>query len=310
MLHLPDGGNIAVDWCPGPSVKPFDETPCVVICHGLTGGSHEDYVQNLVEVVTRTRGYRAVVCNFRGCAKTELTSMHLYSAGYTDDLDYAVEYISRKLPNAPLFGVGFSLGANVILKYVGECGSSCRFVGAASIGNPFDLLASSHALHRTWIGRYLYSWTLAQSLIQMFRRHMHHFVNASEFDMEQIMKARSIIEFDDQVTRRAFKYRTVHEYYRRGSSAQYVPDVAIPTLLLSALDDPVASSEAIPYYEAMSNPHVLLATTDRGGHLGWFEGIWPRRWFAEPVTQFATVVIEVMAVFVLVLTRVAANRTW
>ncbi|KAJ3048639.1 hypothetical protein HK097_010359, partial [Rhizophlyctis rosea] len=295
MLHLPDGGNIALDWCPGPSKKPFanDQTPCIVICHGLTGGSHELYVQDLVDVVTREKGYRAVVCNFRGCAKTELTSMHLYSAGYTDDLDYALTHILKHIPNAPLFGVGFSLGANVMLKYVGECGEGCRLTGAASVANPFDLLASSHALHRTVLGRYLYSWTLAQSLIRMFKRHMHHFKASEKFNIPSILSVRSIIEFDNAVTRRAFNYRSVHEYYRRGSSAQHVPDVAIPTLLLSALDDPIASREAIPYWEVQGNPNVILATTKGGGHLGWFEGMWPRRrWAASVVGEFATVVVE------------------
>ncbi|KAJ3291468.1 hypothetical protein HK104_006083 [Borealophlyctis nickersoniae] len=295
-ILFPDGGNAALDWCPGPSTHPFDATPTIVILHGLTGGSHETYVQDVVDVVVRCRGYRAVVCNFRGCAKTELTTAQLYSAGYTDDLDYAVGYIKKKCPGAPLFGIGFSLGANVLTKYVGETGTDCPFVGACAVANPFDLLAGARALDRTWLGRNIYSPRLGQNLIKMFRKHMHHFQDTLRVTPKTLSTVRTITEFDDLVTRRAFNFRTVHEYYRRNSSAQFVPDIAIPTLLLSALDDPVVPKEAIPLYEAEANGNVILATTERGGHLGWFEGtgVWgmPKRWNPEPVAQFVTAIVE------------------
>ncbi|KAJ3194166.1 hypothetical protein HDU67_004831 [Dinochytrium kinnereticum] len=134
---------------------------------------------------------------------------------------------------------------------------------------------------------------MTQGLIGVFKRHMHmlHGEN-SPFDPIEIFSAKSLTEFDDAVTRRAFGFRTVHEYYRMGSSAQYVPDIRIPTLILSALDDPIASYKTIPVYETKANPNVILATTLRGGHIGWYQGIIPTRWFQEPVVDFITAMFE------------------
>jgi predicted alpha/beta-fold hydrolase len=107
------------------------------------------------------------------------------------------------------------------------------------------------------------------------------------FDMKQIESSKIITEFDEAVTRRVFGFRTVHEYYRKGSSAQYVPDIEIPGLLFSALDDPIAHQEAIPVHEVWGNPNIILATTSKGGHIGWFTGFFrPQRWFAKPVGDF------------------------
>lgn len=116
LIYFPDGGNVALDWHPAiVHQDPNDTTPILVILHGLTGGSHETYVQDIVKEAA-TKGYKSVVCNFRGCAQTELTSMQLYCGAYTGDLRFAIDYIRRKSPKAPLFGVGFSLGANIITK--------------------------------------------------------------------------------------------------------------------------------------------------------------------------------------------------
>ncbi|KAI8996732.1 Alpha/Beta hydrolase protein, partial [Gaertneriomyces semiglobifer] len=291
LIYLPDGGNVALDWYPHIPTSDADlALPIIVILHGLTGGSHESYVQDVVRDVSKA-GYFSVVANFRGCAKTELTSMQLYCGAYTGDLRHAIGYIRRKSPVVPLFGVGFSLGANVLTKFVGETGDNCPFIGAVSIGNPFDLLLSSHLMHRSWIGRNIYSKRMTQNLIRVFKQHMHAFVNAP-FDVSQVLNAKFIYEFDDFLTRKAFKYRTVHEYYRRGSSAQYVPDIRIPMLLFSALDDPIAPKEAIPTFEVKENPFVVLATTQHGGHLGWFSGVTPKRWFAGPVGEFIRSIVE------------------
>ncbi|TPX58042.1 hypothetical protein SpCBS45565_g08086 [Spizellomyces sp. 'palustris'] len=293
LIYFPDGGNVALDWHPAlpPSASEHVKTPIIVILHGLTGGSHETYVQDVVEEVAQ-RGYRAVVSNFRGCAQTELTSEQLYCGAYTGDLRYALDYIRRRCPDAPLFGVGFSLGANVLTKFVGETGESCPFIGAVAVANPFDLLLGSHVMHSTWFGRNIYSKRMTQNLIRVFKRHMHRFTNSNLVDVDQLMSARFIYEFDDMLTRKSFKYRTVHEYYRQGSSAQFVPDVRRPMLLFSALDDPVAPKEAIPFFEVKENPYVILGVTPHGGHLGWFQGMKPTRWFAKPVSEFIFTIVE------------------
>ncbi|KAJ3097812.1 hypothetical protein HDU97_004548 [Phlyctochytrium planicorne] len=294
ILNMPDGGIISMDWCPKIDFDISNKTPIVVILHGLTGGSHESYVQEIVKEII-SKGLRAVVCNFRGCAETELKSTQLYSGAYTDDIRYATAFLKRKLPEVPLIGVGFSLGANIMTKFVGEDGDHSPFIACVPIANPYDLLQGSHALHSTWLGREIYSYKMTQGLIGVYQRHAHMLESDPDhpYEPHNIKSAKSLTEFDDHVTRRAFGFRTVHEYYRMGSSAQFVPDIRIPTLFFSALDDPIASYKTLPVYEALANPNVVIATTRRGGHIGWFEGwIFPTRWFQKPVVEFLVRILE------------------
>lgn len=140
LLSTPDGGTVSVDWAPSVKTMPADDTPTLVLLHGLTGGSHESYIRALVETMTKDHGYRCVVFNARACANTELTSAQLYSGNWTDDLRMVVKHIRKTLPESKLMSVGFSLGANILMNYMGEEGDQCEFLGAMSVGNPFDIL--------------------------------------------------------------------------------------------------------------------------------------------------------------------------
>ena len=131
-IRLPDGGSIALDWYPGHTAQPFDNTPVVLIVHGLTGGSHESYIQDTVFALTHPERefegddymnkrppFRCVAFNFRGCANTRITTPRLYCAAYTEDLRHAVAHIRSRLPpDTQMMAVGFSMGANVLVKVV------------------------------------------------------------------------------------------------------------------------------------------------------------------------------------------------
>lgn len=140
LLSTPDGGIVSIDWAPSFKEMPADDTPTLVLLHGLTGGSHESYIRALVETMTKDHGYRCVVFNARACADTELTTAQLYCGSWTDDLRMVVKHVRKILPEAKLMSVGFSLGSNILMNYMGEEGDRCEFLGAMSVGNPFDLL--------------------------------------------------------------------------------------------------------------------------------------------------------------------------
>jgi len=111
----------------------------LVVLTGLTGGSYEAYIRSILSTACRPvseggLGYRAVVINFRGCAGVPMTSKQLYSAGYTDDLRVALMYIVKQYPNAPLLGMGFSLGANVLVRYLAEEGERSRLLSGCALG--------------------------------------------------------------------------------------------------------------------------------------------------------------------------------
>jgi predicted alpha/beta-fold hydrolase len=104
---------------------------------------------------------------------------------------------------------------------------------------------------------------------------------------EEVMAAKTIREFDDACTRKMFNYTTVNNYYRDASSCRFIEHVKIPLLCMNALDDPIAAASCIPYDEIKINPYIVLATTDYGGHLGWFEHTRkPTRWMVKPLSEF------------------------
>ena len=188
-LRVPDGGTLQVD-CSAPvclkadSIRGLDftppthtdlpdSTPIVVICHGLTGGSHESYVRNILSRIIKPRhegglGVRGVVVNFRGCAGVPVTSSQLYSAGTTVDLSTALHYLRHTYPDAPLHGVGFSLGASVLARYMGESAGRCFLSSGVVLGCPWDLAAMSIKLENHFITRHVYSTAMAQNLLRLF----------------------------------------------------------------------------------------------------------------------------------------------
>ncbi|KAL1869715.1 hypothetical protein VTK73DRAFT_2956 [Phialemonium thermophilum] len=136
-----------------------DSRPMLIVLHGLSGGSHEVYLRHAIAPLVLGDGGRAwevCVVNSRGCANSEVTSGVLFNARATWDVRQIVNWARRTFPNRPLFGLGFSLGANIMTNYVGEEGSACPLKGAVVVGNPFDLQLSSKALQRTLLGKEVY----------------------------------------------------------------------------------------------------------------------------------------------------------
>jgi predicted alpha/beta-fold hydrolase len=170
ILTAEDGGKISIDW-EHSEPKHHIKTPTLIILHGLTGGSHESYVQDLI-VALKPHGFQCVVFNFRGCSGSEIVTPQLYSASYTQDLALVVDYVQRKVgQNSQIFGAGYSLGANILLKYAGEIAEKCPLAGLLSIANPFDLTATNAELHRGFFKRNIYSWRLASNLVRVLKRY-------------------------------------------------------------------------------------------------------------------------------------------
>ncbi|KAI9314943.1 Alpha/Beta hydrolase protein [Dichotomocladium elegans] len=295
MLPLPDGGQVSLDWTPSFAEKPIDSTPTLVVLHGLTGGSHESYIRSVLEVITRSPfNYRAVVFNARGCGNTELTTPQLFNGAYTEDLRHVLKHIQSVLPeNTPLMGIGYSLGSNILVKYLGEEGEKTPFKAAVSVANPFDFLGSSLGLDRHYFSRKVYSSTMAGNLKRAFAKHIDMLAKHPDVDVDEVMASTTIREFDEACTRKVFGYTTVNNYYRDASSSRWIEHVKIPLLCFNALDDPIALAEGIPYDEIKVNPNVVLATTDYGGHIGWFEHCWqPSRWIVKPLAEFIVAMLE------------------
>ncbi|KAL1915911.1 uncharacterized protein VTP21DRAFT_6299 [Calcarisporiella thermophila] len=291
ILNMPDGGQVSLDWSHPDSAE--DSTPLLMVLHGVSGGSGESYVMELVsKLIKPPYNYRTVVFNYRGCARTELLTPQLYNAGWTGDLELVVAHVQKLYPKAPLMAIGYSLGANLLVKYLGELGDKAPFVAGISVANPFDLFTSSRNLNHSFMGKHFYSPVMSSNLVRNVKRFKNILgQHTGGLDVELILKARSLHEFDSLCTSKAFGYSTADEYYRLNSSVLFLPKVRVPLLCLNAQDDPVAPE--IAYAECKSNPYVILATTKLGGHIGWYTGIAnPKRWCTDPLAEFCQAMFQ------------------
>ena len=153
------------------SIGSLDEKPMIVCLHGLTGGSHEVYLRQTVAPLTAA-GWECCVVNARGCAKSKLTSPEMFNARATWDVRQTVRWLRKTFPNRPLYGVGFSIGGNILTNYVGEEGANCALKAAVVVSNPWNLEVSHHALIRTYIGRNIYSRALCTNVHGLFEMYV------------------------------------------------------------------------------------------------------------------------------------------
>ncbi|TFK80926.1 AB-hydrolase YheT [Polyporus arcularius HHB13444] len=311
LIRTLDGGTIGLDFTPPAQERTLpDDTPIVVVLHGLTGGSHESYVRSILApactpVEQGGLGYRGIVVNFRGCAGVPVTSPQLYSALHTDDIRVAVMFITKMYPRARLIGVGFSLGANVLTRYVAQEGPNCRLAAGCALGSPWDLLVSSDRLESRFLHRHIYSRGMAQNLSNLVARHKDELAKFPDSMLYKSMqtslpkKNMTLLEFDDAITRIAggssppFPFPSARDYYIAGSSHNVLGDIQVPFLAVSSADDPIAST--VPIGET-DNGWVVIAVTNGGGHLGWFEAGKRfgqlERWIRKPVIEWIRAVGE------------------
>ncbi|KXX75280.1 Medium-chain fatty acid ethyl ester synthase/esterase 1 [Madurella mycetomatis] len=262
-----------------------DSRPMLIVLHGLSGGSHEVYLRHAIApLVQGDRDWEVCVVNARGCANSKVTSGVLFNARATWDLRQIVNWARQTFPNRPLFAIGFSLGANILTNYVGEEGVNCPLKGAISVGNPFDLDIANKALQRTALGR-VYSRVMGTNMKKLISMHRDSVLSHTNLNFDRIQEITYLHEFDREVQTVTWGYPTENAYYRDASSSDAILAIRIPFFAISALDDPIAVYDAIPFQEFTQNPYTVLCTTSLGGHLSWFE-IGGGRWHARPICNF------------------------
>ncbi|EGC48407.1 medium-chain fatty acid ethyl ester synthase/esterase [Histoplasma capsulatum var. duboisii H88] len=263
-----------------------DTTPMLVVLHGLSGGSHEIYLRHVIAPLFEA-GWAACVLNFRGCAKSRITSPILYNARATWDVRQLVGWVKEAFPQRRLFGIGFSLGANVLTNYLGEEGASCPLSAAVICSSPWNLEVSSKALKRTWMGMEVYSKTMGSNMKNLFEQHVDEISKHPAVNVERVRNIKYLHEFDRELQGPVWGYPTETAYYRDASSIDSIFAIKVPFFAIQAEDDPIAVGEALPYEEIKQTPYGVMCTTSWGGHLSWFE-YGGTRWFTKPITTFLT----------------------
>lgn len=282
VLELPDGDVTAVDWVAGSASMP-KITPLLVILHGLESSSASAYARMLMHAATDC-GWRCCVLHFRDCGDYRNRLPRRYHAGETNDLRHFLKTLIDSGNIGPIVAAGYSLGGNVLLKYLGESGDKTPLRASVAVCVPLNLHKCAEALNigfSKFYQRYLLK-SMKESVARKFDRH------TAAFDWNRTMQARTFAEFDDAVTAPLHGFNGMQDYYDRCSSVRFLRDISVPTLIINALDDPFMTPDVIPAEDELS-AHVRLEVSDSGGHVGFVEGGTPWRpkfYLPRRVVQF------------------------
>jgi predicted alpha/beta-fold hydrolase len=275
-IELPDGDFLDLDW--NPVATP---APVVVILHGLEGNSQSAYARGLVAVLT-ARGLRACVMHFRGTSGDPNRLARSYHSGDTADFDFVLSTLQGREPCARFAAAGFSLGGNVLLKWLGERGADAPLAAAAAASVPFELAPSAARLEQGLSRIY------GEFLLRRLKRSARRKLDKLPISAAQLLALRTIREFDEFVTAPLHGFRGATDYYARSSCRPYLRAISVRTLIVQAADDPFMSPDVIPRTDELS-PAIEIDLSPHGGHVGFVSGRWPwqaRYWLEKRVVEF------------------------
>lgn len=276
--ETPDDDFIDVDRVMAPP-----DAPHLAVFHGLEGSSKSGYILAMLRAAA-DRGWGAMALNFRSCSGEMNRQLRSYCSGETQDPAFALEKLRERGVTGPLYGIGFSLGANVLLKLLAEQGDSSPLAAAVAISTPFDLAACARALDADGRWGAFYRTFYLRPLHRKALRKAAKFPNA--LDAERIRRSWTFREFDDLVTAPMNGFKDAEDYWARCSSGPMLERIRRPTLLISAKDDPIARVDGI--LDGLQNPNVVALLTEQGGHVGFVSGsiLRPRFWSEDVALQF------------------------
>jgi predicted alpha/beta-fold hydrolase len=239
------------------------ERPTAIIVHGLEGSSDSQYVVGNSNKLWRV-GCNIVRMNMRNCGGTEALSSTLYHSGLSNDVLVVMNFFVAQYGLRSMSLIGYSMGGNLVLKLAGELGTAAPAVLRSVIGvSPaVDLDASADALHLP-VNR-LYELKFLHNLLNRYRRKAMLFPRA--YDRNRATGIRSLREFDDRVTALYSGFSSAQDYYDRAAAARVVDRIAVPTLVLHALDDPFVRLTSESRDKLNANPKITLIESERGGH--------------------------------------------
>ncbi|MCI0734518.1 MAG: hydrolase [Methylococcaceae bacterium] len=285
-VHTPDGDFLDLDWGTGRYKE------IVILLHGLTGSSRSSYILGLQNALMQA-GFRTVALNFRGCSGRPNNRANAYHSGETGDLDHVYRCIRASEPDTPIAAVGFSLGGNVLLKWLGEKAEALDLFAAAAVSVPFELHKCADRMDKGFSRLY------RNSLLNELNRYMSakycHLETIGLHDearkiaaMGDLSVLRSFWDYDDRVIAPLYGFRDVHDYYAQCSSRRFLKAIRVPTLVLQSLDDPFLTPDVVPDRGELADP-IELEISPRGGHVGFVSGSIPgkpRYWLEHKIPGF------------------------
>ncbi len=255
----PDGDFLDIDWAAqGQSSK------LLVAIHGMEGDSHRHYIRGVLKIMTQ-QGWDGLAINLRGCSGEPNRLPRAYHIGETGDLHFVLERIRALYAYDTIALAGFSLGGNIVLKYLGEQSGQLapEIRKAVAISTPCHVPSAEKYINR--LENRLYVLRFLSTLNPKMREKAQRFPGIVPL---QSPMPRTLRAFDDCYTAPLHGFRDAEDYWTRNSSLPYIERIAIPTLLINAQDDSFLSPECFPWHLAQTLPHFYLAAPRYGGHVG------------------------------------------
>lgn len=259
-LELSDGDFVDVDW----SFSENSEKKIAILLHGLEGNAQRVYIKGQAKMLVE-HGWDVAAMNHRGCSGEENRLYLSYNSGRTEDLEELVNHILNCYDYDTISLIGFSLGGNVLLKYLGEREVvPSQIKNGVAISTPLYLRGALEQLIKP--ENMVYSKTFINDLRQKYKRKMTQFPNA--MNAEELKKIQNLLDFDNLYTAKAHGFQDAYDYYAKSSSLQYLPNIKIPVLILNAANDSFLSPECYPFDIAKHHENIYLESPKHGGHVG------------------------------------------
>ena len=259
-IDLPDNDFLDIDW--SFSSKPSKRV--AILLHGLEGNAQRIYIKGQGMFLVENQWDVAAV-NYRGCSGTLNNQYSSYNAGKTNDLDTIVHFILNKNRYDEIALIGFSMGGNLLLKYLGESQTVPKEIKTAiAISTPLNLKGSLERLEEWY--NWVYRTSFLLGLKSKYKSKMKQF--PEKMNLEDYNRIQSLLDFDDIYTAKAHGFKNALEYYQKNSSLQFVPNITIPTLILNAKNDSFLSKECYPHELASRSKNIYLECPKHGGHVG------------------------------------------
>ncbi len=278
-IELPDGDFIDLDW-----VGRDQTGPLVLMLHGFEGSIDSHYAKTMLSQLQQ-QGWRGIFMHFRGCSGEPNRLPRSYHSGETSDLDFIIQLIKQRYPQNTLSAIGYSLGGNVLLKWLGETNNRHALNAAIAVSVPFELHKAATRIQNGFSR--CYQWYFLKCLRNRLA-YKYQFVSEVPLKPEELSSIRTIMDFDDRYTAPLHGFASANEYYLIASSRQYLRHIKVPTLIVHAKDDPFMSEDVIPRDHELS-PAVELEVTEGGGHVGFVTGKFPwsaEYWLEKRIPQF------------------------
>lgn len=267
-LFLSDGDRLELEWFTPQCSLQRDEL--AIISHGLEGSTESAYVIGLANALSK-QGYEVLAWNMRGCGSRRNDLPSWYHSGQSEDLRAVITHAIEQKPSKSVTLIGISVGGNIVCKYLGEEGSRVpsAISQAVVVSAPLDLRGSAEVLAKP--SRALYMRYLLRPLRERMREKARRF--PERFDVQGLESIRTFREFDARYTAPMHGFSSVDDYWDQCSGIRFLPEMAVPMLIITALDDPFLSNGCYPTSVAERSDFVFLETPPHGGHVGFIDSL-------------------------------------